>query len=248
MSQAQAPREFKFVGAFSRKRRSRKAPLAGVSPTSAKRRAVVASTVDAAHENATVPAVSATGSNSTNARDADEQQRYGDGTPLTGVTQPPQVQPSLTTPTSACQHISTEYPVENQINIVADNTSEDAIQGNDVDWSCSSFLNPFLDPAPALMASFSQNENYQLPICFGPDMPSIIPPQDTSSMDGSPPSDYVDPALPNETVESAAIDEAVLSSLVSAQAPSNISITITQLLNRCMQCVHTLSTPVTINF
>lgn len=229
MSQVnKAPREFKFVGAFSRKRRSRKAPPAG--PTGPKRRAVVTSTVPHEHARAAGPAVSASGSNSTDARNADEAQPV-EGAPPPTATQPTQVQPSLATPLLVCE----ENPNHIASHIMANPSNEGTSQGNDVDWSCSSLMNPFLDPGPSLMTPFHQiNEDYQSPICFGSDI-LIMSPEGTSSTDDSPQSDYpVDPTLPNEVANRATTDGVVLPSLSSQQAPSNVGLTIPQLLNRCM--------------
>lgn len=252
MSQAQAPREFKFVGAFSRKRRSRKTPGSAAAPlTAAKRRAIASSTVGVSHQNATaLVAASTLVSTSADTRVLHEEQQRSesDAPPGTSTARPrrapppeaQQQEPPRATPSSTGEHNA--YPVENPIHDMVECPNEGTSQEDDIDWSCSSFMNPFLDPGPSLMDPLSHtNEDYQLPTCFGTEIPTI-PSQGTTSTDGSSWSNYFDPIVPNETVDPASIDDVALPPLSSKQAPSNIGVTITQLLDRCRLFVETLLT------
>lgn len=233
MSQAKAPREFKFVGAFSRKRRGRKAPFGTTVVT--KRRAVAASTApteqarDAASAVSVVPA-----SGCTDGRHSREEETEVVSMPPTEA-DASNIQLPMATPPLLCEQDANlvESPI-----ILNPPTSEALINQETDIWSCSSFMNPFFDPGSSLPPAFQQaSDEYQLPTYFGSDI-SAIPLEDTSSTDDSPQNDYFEPTSPDAmseviSVEPAAVNQIVMSAMSPPRAPCNISLTITQLLARC---------------
>ncbi|KAF5005116.1 hypothetical protein FDECE_8436 [Fusarium decemcellulare] len=226
MSQVKPPREFKFVGAFSRKRRRKNGP----GPTGPKSCAATASTP----QTAATPAAPTSSPKRAESKD-ENKDKPNEGTPPV-VTQPPDFQPPLAATPLICDEPTN--PVDNEMML---QTNEGINQGNDIDWSYSSLMNPFLDPGPSFMAPFDQvNGHHQLPIYFGPDIP-LVQLEETSSTDNSPQNNFIGPTQPTDedtatidcenTAEPPTIDEIVLPSL-SSHEPCNISLTITQLLTR----------------
>lgn len=154
-----------------------------------------------------------------------------EGTPPT-ATQPPGIQASLAaTPLTAEQDANA---VQSQM--ILHDPGEDINLCNEVDWSCLDFMDPFLDTGPSSSVDpFSQTIG--LPMGFGPDI-SLVPLEDVSSDENSPHDDYIEPVLAGQgnvaaPVEPSIVNDIVLPSLTSKEAPSNISLTITQLLTRC---------------
>ncbi|KAJ4248787.1 hypothetical protein NW762_012625 [Fusarium torreyae] len=197
MSQVKAPREFKFVGAFSRKRRRRDGTAPGsidfVGPTSrAKTRAATspASTPKPQNEAAPVePATPPSSSKSGEAREESQENDIGNNTP---TAQAPEIQAPLAATPIVCPEAANPFDHDMMIN-------EGLNSGGDIDWTYSSLMNPFLDTGPSFMAPFDQTNNTQLPLYFGPDIP-LIQLGDTPSTDNSPQNTFIGPQLPpNET-------------------------------------------------
>ncbi|KAH6892608.1 fungal-specific transcription factor domain-containing protein [Thelonectria olida] len=236
MSQVKPPREFKFVGAYSRKRRRRN----GAAPTGAKS----CTTVDSTSQPAATPAAP-TSSPRTVDRKEKNKDKPAEITPPEGAhgTQSPEAQASLAAPPVITEEVTN--PVDDELML---HSSDEAIsQGNDIDWSYSGLMNPFLDPGPSFMATFDQmNGHHQLPIYFGPDIPPVQL-EEAFSADNSPQDEFVAPTLPNNgqgsTINASTVEDIILPSLSSQDAPCNISLTITQLLTRYDQefCVMPLT-------
>ncbi|UPK98735.1 hypothetical protein LCI18_009670 [Fusarium solani-melongenae] len=238
-AQVKAPREFKFVGAYSRKRRRRN----GTGPTGPKSTAAVASTP----RSAPTPAAPNSSPKVANGKEESKDKSQQGSPPV--VTHPPDVQvPPPDTP-MICEETANPVDSEMMLHPVTEGMS----QGNDIDWSYSSLMNPFFDPGPSFVAPFDQmNGHQQLPLYFGPDIP-FVQLDESSSADNSPHDNFIGPTLPNETNganvdcdsggQPSTIDEIVLPSLSSQEAPCNISLTITQLLTRYDQefCVMPLT-------
>ncbi|KAF4967980.1 hypothetical protein FSARC_4541 [Fusarium sarcochroum] len=244
MSQVKAPREFKFVGAFSRKRRRRDGTAPGsidfVGPTSrAKTRAATspASTPKPQNEPAPVePATPPSSSKSGEAREGSQENDAENTAPAAQAqAQAPEIQVPLAATPLVCPEAANPFDHDMMIN-------EGLNSGGDIDWTYSSLMNPFLDTGPSFMAPFDQTNNTQLPVYFGSDIP-LIQLGDTPSTDNSPQNTFIGPQLPpNETdgttgeydpnAQPQTMDEAVLPLLNAHAAPSNISDTITQLLTR----------------
>lgn len=231
-AQAQAqvkPREFKFVGAFSRKRRRRN----GTGPTGPKSTTAVASTP----RSAPTPAAPNSSPKVADGKEENKAKSQQGSPPI--VTHAPDVQvPPPDTP-MICEE--TANPVDSEMMLQP--VTESMNQGNDIDWSYSSLMNPFFDPGPSFAAPFDHmNGHQQLPLYFGPDIP-FVQLDESSSADNSPQDNFIGPNLPNESSganvecdadgQPSTIDEIVLPSLSSQEAPCNISLTITQLLTRC---------------
>lgn len=232
MSQVKAPREYKFVGAFSRKRRSRNGTASSRS-TGPKRRANAASKAqdESAH---TLP-------DPKSDHKINEEGNVNEGqtsvAPTSSTATPtPDFQASLAKAPSTCAQ--NDNATENQL--MLDPSNEGVSQGSEVDWSFSSLMNPSLGMGSSSAASFNSiNDICQLPTDFGPDVPLVQ--IDDTSTETSPQHDCMEPALPDarmsgasHAAESPALDEIFLLPLSPQQAPCNISTTITHLLARCM--------------
>ncbi|KAM5343331.1 hypothetical protein ACJ41O_014297 [Fusarium nematophilum] len=240
MSQVKPPREFKFVGAFSRKRRRKNAPGAAgpklcTAATSTPRPTPAPATVSTPSPK-TIDGKDGNGEKTVNS------------TPPT-VSQAPEIQATLTGAPLICE--GSPNPIESDALLQPPN--EEIGQGNEIDWTYSSLMNPFLDPGPSFMAPFDQvGGHHQLPIYFGPDIP-LVQLDESSSADNSPQNNVIATSTQNEgdgeriDCETAgmasAVDEIVIPSLTSQEAPCNISLTITQLLTRYDQefCVMPLT-------
>jgi hypothetical protein len=236
MSAVKPPREFKFVGAFSRKRRRRDGTAPGsidfVGPTT---RSKQAATSTPKPQSEAVVAEPATPPKSADGN-SEGQDKSAENTtpPAVEATETEAQAPLAATPVIPHENAN---PFDHDMMM-----GEGMNSGSDIDWTYSSLMNPFIDTGPSFMAPFDQ-VNGQLPIYFGPDMP-LIQLGDSSSTDNSPENHFIGPQLPNETdgtasefaanAQSQAIEEPVLPLLNSHAAPSNISDTIAQLLTRCM--------------
>lgn len=239
MSQVKAPREYKFVGAFSRKRRSRNGAASSRSSTGPKRRANAASkTQDESAHTLPDPKSDHKINEKGNVR---ERQTSVPPTSST-ATPAPDFQASLAKASSTCEQ--NDNALENQL--MLDPSNESVGQGSEVDWSFSSLMNPFLDMGSSSAASFhSINDICQLSADFGPDVPLVQ--IDDASTETSPQDDYMEPALLDARMSGAShapeppvLDEIFLLPLSPQQAPCNISTTITHLLARCMYRVEFL--------
>lgn len=219
MSQAdvKAPREFKFVGGPSRKRRRRTCPKAVPATTATPKPSVHRSSNNL--ENEPTPLKSPADSTP-----VPEAPLEPDATQMETIIGPePLNSPGLLSPATSA----------------AISKFQDSI-----DWSSGSFMNPFIDPGPTFSGSFDAvNGQFQLPFYFGPDLP-FIQIGDSSSTDHSPQdmmsgntaqaddfegkdSPVEDPSTPPP------VDEIMLPSLAPTDASCNISSTITHLLTRC---------------
>ncbi|RKL08626.1 hypothetical protein BFJ68_g9420 [Fusarium oxysporum] len=245
MSAVKPPREFKFVGAFSRKRRRRDGTAPGsidfVGPTT---RSKQAATSTPKPQSEAVVAEPATPPKSADGN-SEGQDKSAENTtpPAVEATETEAQAPLAATPVIPHENAN---PFDHDMMM-----GEGMNSGSDIDWTYSSLMNPFIDTGPSFMAPFDQ-VNGQLPIYFGPDMP-LIQLGDSSSTDNSPENHFIGPQLPNETdgtasefaanAQSQAIEEPVLPLLNSHAAPSNISDTIAQLLTRYDQefCVMPLT-------
>ncbi|KAH7121534.1 fungal-specific transcription factor domain-containing protein [Dactylonectria macrodidyma] len=231
MSQVKAPREFKFVGAYSRKRRRKN----GTVPNGVSRNLIAGATTP---QPAPTPARAPTSSPKAISEKEIDREKPASSTPPASTnpaeTQPPE---DLETPL-LCEGAVDLTGSEMLLNPPAETISHD----NSIDWSYSNLMNPFLDPGPLYMAPFDQlGGHHQLPIYFGPDVP-LIQLDENSSTDNSPQNGIAGPALPTDgdgvriepgtTADHSTIDEIVIPSLNSQEAPCNISLTITQLLTR----------------
>ncbi|KAM0428481.1 hypothetical protein ACHAPT_006841 [Fusarium lateritium] len=182
--QVKAPREFKFVGAFSRKRRRRN----GTGPTGPKSTAAVASTP----RSAPTPAAPTSSPKVVDGKEQDKGKLQENSPP--GVTRPPEAQVPPANAPMICEE--TANPVDGDMMLQP--TTEGMSQGNDIDWSYSSLMNPFFDPGPSFITQFDQmNGHQQLPLYFGPDIP-FVQLEESSSADNSPQDNFIGPTLPNE--------------------------------------------------
>lgn len=230
MSQVQAPREFKFVGAFSRKRRRRDGVLHSAGSRS---RAHTPSTTPR-RELAAALATHTSSFKITNEKEASKEKNTdGESSP---VAQMPEMQLPLEAAPLICQENANPFDE----GMMLRPSDECMSHGNDADWMCSGFMNPFLDPGASYVAPFDQLARHEhLPIYFGPDISNPLEQiEDSPSTDNSTQDDLFEPNLSNENeegvaVEASAIEEVALSSLSSQEATCNIGMTITQLLTRC---------------
>lgn len=241
MSAVKAPREFKFVGAFSRKRRRRDGTAPGsidfVGPTSRPKQTSV-STPQPQHETAAAePETSPSKSKSPNTSNERREKTVDSAAPPTTQAAEAQAPPLAATPIVSQE---TANPFDHDMMV-----SDGINNGSDIDWTYSSLMNPFMDTGPSFMAPFD-HVNGQLPAYFGPDLP-LIQLVDTPSTDNSPQNNFIGSQLSNEAdgatcefdpnAQSQTIDEHVLTLLNSHAAPSNISDTIAQLLTRCVYTI-----------
>lgn len=217
MSQAPAPREFKFVGAFSRKRRRRNGTI-GLETAAA---VVTQSTGSAASP----PAL--------NDEKTQATRKKPRKTSSPTSVQPAEAPASVTVDPFSCEE--TPNPLDHEMMLPS--PQEGVRQDGEIDWSYSSFMNPFLDPGPSLLTPMSHHHDglHQLPVYFGPDIPPIHL-EETSSTDNSPDNNFTAPPTAATEGDPLAISEILLPPFNFQDAPSNISLTITQLLTRCM-CV-----------
>ncbi|KAL6400078.1 hypothetical protein AUP68_15770 [Ilyonectria robusta] len=237
MSQAKAPREFKFVGAYSRKRRRRN----GIDPNGPPRNCTAGATT---HPPASTPARTSTSSPRT------VQGKESVGEKPANSAPPPSTKP----PEPQSGPVETPLLSDEAVNLIESEMllnppTETISQDSNIDWSHSNLMNPFLDPGPSFMAPFDH-----LPIYFGPDVP-LVHLDENSSTDNSPQNNVDGSTLQTDgdgdgvriesatTTDPSTIDEIVLPSLNSQEAPCNISLTITQLLTRYDQefCVMPLT-------
>lgn len=216
-SDVKAPREFKFVGGPSRKRRRRTCPKA-VPATPA------------------TPKPSAPRSSNNLENEPTILKSPADSTPV--------LEAPLETDSAHIEITLGPEPL-NSPGLLSPSTSAAISRFQDsIDWSSGSFMNPFIDPGPTFSGSFDAvNRQFQLPFYFGPDLP-FIQIGESSSTDHSPQdmmpgnaaqandfegrdSPVGDPSTPPP------VDEIMLPSIQPTDASCNISSTITQLLNRC---------------
>lgn len=134
MSQAQAPREYKFVGAFSRKRRRRNGHVLTTEPGY---RVGAAASPQIPRESTIRP------------------------TTTTSSTCPAVIQPANISPALPA---STPLPSQPQTNSVDDGVimgSLDPGPRDEADWAFSRLMNPFLDAGPLFIAPFDQQPPIQ---------------------------------------------------------------------------------------
>lgn len=159
------PREFKFVGAFSRKRRRRDGTAPGsidfVGPTTRSKQAATKPQSEAVAAEPATPPKSADGNSEGRDKSADN-------------TTPPAVEATETGAEARAPLAATPViPHENANPFDHDMMMGEGMNsGSDIDWTYSSLMNPFIDTGPSFMAPFDQ-VNGQLPIYFGPDIPLI---------------------------------------------------------------------------
>lgn len=203
MSQAQTPREYKFVGAFSRKRRRRNGHILTTEPGYC----VGAAASPPTPRESTIRPTTTTASST-----------------YPAVTRPANISPAL--------HASTPLLPQPQTNSVYDGAVTgflDSGPRDEADWAFSGLMNPFLDADPLLMAPF----DLQPPIQFESDVPALQLDDRSSSSNSPRDDHPDHEEGHEQTPHSFMVDEIVLPPISAREAPSNITSTITQLRSRC---------------
>ena len=221
MSQAEAPRVYKFVGAFSRKRRRRDV---AVKPTAANGRTAVTSPVCDKHAaSPMVPALSSGDPGSLNRYTLDRPTHHDDMPSIECAPEARAIPP--TTPTN-CE--VTEAVTQPSI--------ESFCQVQDPDWSCPSLLNPFFDLELPILHPFQYiDSNHQLPVDLNVDgAPTQLGNDCTNSNAPLSQNDGISALFSAEEVvfRSFATDD-LLPSPGLQGASYDISLTISQVLTRC---------------
>jgi len=222
---SQAPREYKFVGPFSRKRRRRDGTAGSTNPTS---RTVVAPTPQI---DINVAAAGHSPSSDVHDRGHSDKERP------TNLIPPVEVRTTEISPTFATPSLDRPDTVLiDNVNALHD-TIADLSNNDNVNGSYSAFMNPFLDLDPSFVTPFARiSQDHQSHVNLGPNIPPLRL-EDTSSVNGSAQDDATRSSVHvrgnTGNVQRAISDETILPSLISLESPGNLSLTITQLLTRC---------------
>lgn len=240
-SQVKPPREYKFVGAFSRRRRGRNGTASSRS-TGPKRRTNAASKTQ---DESIVPTRPSPKSDHKMIQRGDVARGQARGqAPMaptsSTATSPgiPDFQASFAWKVSpTCEQ--NDNATESQL--MPNPSSVGAGQDSEADWSFSSFMSPhaLLDgPGPSSATPFHHiHDTCQFSTEFGPDIP--LAQTDDALTETSPRDDYMESALPDAHMSGATAEppfpagEMFLLPPSPQQAPCSISTTITHLLARC---------------
>jgi hypothetical protein len=233
MSQVNLPREFKFVGAFSRKRRRRTNDVNAKRTTVSKNQSNEA-TSTLSHALAGSHGVSAT-------EDAPPEPAQGpmpSGSPDFVVEQASQGITSMSSEPCDLQDPLRAPAARAESRLVGSETSCEklaTIDAHSLTRSYSSLMNPFLGPGFSFMTSVDQTDQ-SLPMCLGPGLP-FLPSEDTSSPDSPQIDHLVNYSLLDESnqqqVRVTSIDQFHSSHITFQQVPCEIGFTVAQLLTRC---------------
>ncbi|CAG9942602.1 unnamed protein product [Clonostachys rosea f. rosea IK726] len=250
MTVAQGTREFKFVGAYSRKRRRMNQPGLDTKTSSSENQKLP--------QNEPPEAVTSASPGRKGSHDTATKSQPNKGPSPPKTSPPVDVQSAGLGLGSTLPEVLPPTEIHNPVleNEAILPPSIDASRSDtDIDWSYSNLMNPFLDLTPPFIAPFDvPSYPLAMPLYFAPEFPLMHFEDDSSNnespldnLNGSKLQPDLEGDLKGTSVGSSnSFDGIVLPALDSQEGSGNIGITITQLLTRYDQefCV----TPLTHDF